>query len=475
MTACWGGPTEEADLRLFTSVPQKTMAAEDPIGGIVIKLNPATLEAIRSGELARLDVAAGDEPMQLERKTAKAWTGEAELVLTAGSDHIYGRMIKDGIETLYLPGPEPFTARVVVPDPAMEVPLDADDAILPPNLLEVPDKSAQPPDAAADDGSTIDVMIYYTQGWADTHPGELAQTRLQYIIDLANDAYANSLINTQLRLVYSQVVDFSDTTTASELLYAIRDNVGVFSNVENDRDTYGGDLVMAVRTLTSSGCGLASVIIPPWVDARRAYAMISDDYNINGLGSKCSDLVYAHEVGHNLGSRHDRNNSSTSGWFPYSWGYQATPSRAFHTVMAYGRPCYQDGAPPPNCPQIPYFSNPNVFYGGEATGVAQSDPLSADNAATFNFTRTVVAGFRDSVGTPPDPTPTSVVPTPVVPTPTPTPVVPTPIPPTATPTNTPTATPVPTPDYHLLLADEVDAIIEHLQTISDLLRLVGGA
>lgn len=44
-----------------------------------------------------------------------------------------------------------------------------------------------------------------------------------------------------------------------------------------------------------------------------------------------------------------------------------------------------------------HFSNPNVTYGGEATGVSQVSAESADNAATINSTRTEMAAFRAAV------------------------------------------------------------------------------
>lgn len=59
--------------------------------------------------------------------------------------------------------------------------------------------------------------------------------------------------------------------------------------------------------------------------------------------------------------------------------------------MAYATGC---GSP---CTRISHFSNPNVTYGGEATGVSQASAESADNAATINYTRTEMAAFRPTV------------------------------------------------------------------------------
>ena len=387
-----------------------------------------TLRALHAGRVERLVLADGSTSMVLERQTNEirgtgaTWVGStrdgrSQLILTAGYDHVFGWQISDNDVTLLVPGPEPFTTEVIRPAPGLEMEItDCGDPDPMSCLRSRPMPSPTPltkndvQAKAADDGSVIDVMILYTDGWAAAHPGSQAQTRLQYLIDLANVSYSNSLIGTQLRLVHSAPVAYPDTGTLRDALYAIRDNVGVFANVEADRTTYGADQVTLVRQLVDSGCGLASMI--DRYSPERAYAVIHDDFKTDGSGAVCSDFTYAHEVGHNLGCSHDRDNASWAR-FPYAYGYKA-PSGAFRTVMAYGTDCSP-------CPLVPHFSNPNVTYGGEATGVVQTSPESADNAATISFTRTEMARFRATVY--------GVTPTPTW----------TPGGPTATPTATPTA------------------------------------
>jgi hypothetical protein len=102
-------------------------------------------------------------------------------------------------------------------------------------------------------------------------------------------------------------------------------------------------------------------------------------------------------MGHNMGSVHDRANTSGGGAYPYSYGYQyiknpgnADPSN-FSTIMAYDN-CDE------GCPTIGYFSNPAVTYNGIATGVPITSGLAADNALSLNNTRGFVAGFRATPG-----------------------------------------------------------------------------
>ena len=99
--------------------------------------------------------------------------------------------------------------------------------------------------------------------------------------------------------------------------------------------------------------------------------------------------TFGHELGHNLGSHHDRANASSSPAFPYSYGYQA-PDRAFRTIMAYNDGC--------GCPKIQAYSNPDVWSGGQPTGIDHDvDPLnSADNAQSINNAAYTFANFRVS-------------------------------------------------------------------------------
>jgi hypothetical protein len=99
----------------------------------------------------------------------------------------------------------------------------------------------------------------------------------------------------------------------------------------------------------------------------------------------------AHEIGHNQGNKHDRDNATTQGAYPYSYGFRRCLSdgTGFRTVMAYS--C--TGAS-----RVAWFSNPGVTYNGHATGIAyETDPAnSADNARSMNNTAATVAAFRTS-------------------------------------------------------------------------------
>lgn len=49
---------------------------------------------------------------------------------------------------------------------------------------------------------------------------------------------------------------------------------------------------------------------------------------------------------------------------------------------------------PNGCARLNFFSNPNKFYGGQPTGVAQTAANSADNAYTINYNAPTINNFR---------------------------------------------------------------------------------
>jgi len=396
-------PPHQMGRPLFTAPRSQAVAGEfsaDAVSG----LERATIRALRSGSVERLLFAESGGPIVLERQlherrgSTATWVGTAsegrwQLVLTVGDDHLFGRLVSDDGETLLVPGPEPFTAKVFRPAPGLEMEL-RDCEVIDPKPAPAPPSKSTGGVKAIDDGSVIDVMILYTDGMAGAHPGSQIHTRMQYLIDQSNVSYSNSLVATRLRLVHSAQVAYTDDSPGTGVVGltaahdAVSGNVGVFAGVEADRTTYGADQVTLLRQYVDEACGLATLIKGNY--ASQAYAVVHDGSKTDGSGWYCSDLTYAHELGHNMGCAHDRDNAGVNGRFSHSYGFQA-PSGVFRTVMAYATGC---GSP---CTRVIHFSNPNVTYGGAATGVSQASAESADNAATINYTRTEMAAFRATV------------------------------------------------------------------------------
>ena len=121
-------------------------------------------------------------------------------------------------------------------------------------------------------------------------------------------------------------------------------------------------------------------------------------------------MTFAHEVGHNMGLRHDRYQTHDSGTidvpYPYSAGYVnqrafdagAPKSSRWRTVMAYGTQCVDAGF---HCAPLFRFSNPDQTHLGDRLGVPGDGPSKAvdgpaDARRSLNDTRSIVANFASS-------------------------------------------------------------------------------
>ena len=108
-----------------------------------------------------------------------------------------------------------------------------------------------------------------------------------------------------------------------------------------------------------------------------------------------SNYTFAHEIGHNMSARHDRDEPKVGpegAPFTYNFGYIDNP-RKFRTIMAYGSSC----VPAWSCTGIQYFSNPDVSFNGGPTGIAEGNARAADNRKTHNNTALTVSNFRISL------------------------------------------------------------------------------
>ncbi len=231
-----------------------------------------------------------------------------------------------------------------------------------------------------DDGSVIDVMIVYTaqarNGWGGTAN---IMALAQNCIDTSNIAYANSATEPfELRLVHAEEISYSESGSASDDIYALQDpGDGLMDNVLPLRDTYGADLVsLLVDSFNACGVGFL--------------APFNEDlgYTVVDTGCAVDNLSFPHEIGHNMGCHHDRDNAGSAPYpYAYGWRWTSTNGGRYRTIMAYSQN---------SDTRVPYFSNPDVNYIGVPTGVANSE----DNARVHDDTHYGIAKYRNSVSTP---------------------------------------------------------------------------
>jgi hypothetical protein len=185
--------------------------------------------------------------------------------------------------------------------------------------------------------TTVDLVVGYTTAFATRLGGaSQALTRLNFMVDVANQAYANSQVAGQVRLVKAVEVNYADNTTNKAALYELSGTqcttatgTGTLHLPDDEvnctsvavpaalqpllaaREQYHADLVSLVRTFQSpenQSCGvgwrLGGGQTP--IDYNSAYwgmGVVSDS---NGDafpddGVTCRNEMLAHELGHNMG------------------------------------------------------------------------------------------------------------------------------------------------------------------------------
>lgn len=363
-----------------------------------------------------------------------------ETILTFGEKAVFGSIGQRGKEPLKL------TIRygvswLVETDPTQIAGINnsatrpqAPDYFIPPKLArrgaaDVPVSTAQGTGtasaqaaAAGTSGAMVDVVLGYTNGFAAGWGGQSqANTRLNFLVDVTNQAYVNSQIDAQVRLVHTIQVSYPDATDnglALEELTGYRSAkpdatpatpaefttpAAAFSELRAARDQYGADVVSLVRkfnTPENKGCGIAWLIGASQSgidqsDAYFGYSVVSDgtDAGDDGKNYFCREETLAHEIGHNAGSAHNRDEADGDdnvlqakeyGAFPYSFGYKTTAMTGdFFTVMAYGDSGQK---------RLRTFSNPRTTCEGVPCGTPGDD-----NARSLAQTLHLVATFRATV------------------------------------------------------------------------------
>ena len=237
------------------------------------------------------------------------------------------------------------------------------------------------------DHAVIDVMLVYTQlgkDWADANEGGINNT-IAMVMARSNMALDNSEVFASMRLVYSNLVTFTDSRGSSAALSDLRyDRI---PNVHTWRDQYGADLVQMLFFTNDYG-GLAYPLKSTSGRPEQGFSVIS----IQRANITTNPI---HEMGHNIGCGHHKSQTLDPGPQLYSnsagWDWIGNDGNRYSSLMTYQNAAYwADGFGRPN---VLHFSNPNVFHMGQPTGDAGSN-----NAATIRAMKHVIAAYRASVG-----------------------------------------------------------------------------
>lgn len=212
----------------------------------------------------------------------------------------------------------------------------------------------QPPLAEGAE-TVIDVLVLYDNSAASA-VGDI-EAFTASLIEQTNESYVRSKIPQKLRLVHTQTVGFSFTSPGS---------LGSEPTAVKLRDQYGADLVSLIQG-SLSGCGIGN---------------ISGPFTLVSRSCALSSKSFAHELGHNMGARHNLEEDGSAG-YAHGWYNKAGNWR---TIMSYPI----SGC---SCPRINNFSNPDVMYNGVATGVADT----RDNARKMRERAQPTSDFRKAI------------------------------------------------------------------------------
>lgn len=238
----------------------------------------------------------------------------------------------------------------------------------------------------------VDVMLLFTPNILAKYPGEMSFILMNHLVEKANQAFVDSDVSVQLRLVRSELVNYtkpSSSVALNDMVAALDDEPSTvtdssLTSIARWRNQSGADLVAMIRTHDLNErevCGRA--LFPGTVPG--VLANVSN-VGISG-GSNCIN-TFTHEIGHNFGAGHQWRDGQSVGQFSFS-GALLVPGK-FSTVLS----SIGTGDENRNY-KVPYFSNLTLSCGDRVCG----DGQFADNARTIDFTASQNAALRESVFT----------------------------------------------------------------------------
>ena len=240
-----------------------------------------------------------------------------------------------------------------------------------------------PQAVAADTGQVVDVLVAYTPAARDAAGGDSAIAAIiNQAVSGANTAYASSGLTRQLRLVRTMGVAYAeDGDSSTDLTRLTNAADGYLDEIHAARDAAGADFV-TLLTASADLCGIAWIMGPS--DNNMTFARSA--FSVVNWSCAASNLSLAHEIGHNMGLNHDRENATGVPVTDYAYGYRI--AGVARDVMAY--PCEMQGLSP--CPRRTIFSTPLFDFSGTA---AAAGTATEDAARALGVTAITAANFRD--------------------------------------------------------------------------------
>ena len=245
--------------------------------------------------------------------------------------------------------------------------------------------------------TTIDVMVLFTEDAKNAYGGTpQSNSLIATAITNFNNALQNGGVsNVTINLVYSGEISYTESGTISTDLARLKNPTdGYMDDAQNLRALYGADLVALITASPTNTCGLGNLNTNP------TNYNSNSAYSVSISGCVVSNYSLAHEMGHNMGLNHDwyvnTNNNPCSHQHGYvnrtgiTNGSTGPGAKKWRTIMAYNDECSTNGF---NCTRRNLWSNPNVNYNADPTGIAIGQPQPSHETYGFSRFACVVSQF----------------------------------------------------------------------------------
>lgn len=278
---------------------------------------------------------------------------------------------------------------------------------------------------SADGSYDIDVLVFYTDGYANGFDGLNAlRAEVERLIFITNGYFESSEVPVRFHIANLLLLNGVEDETD---IFATLDEIAADATIRRLRDEVGADLVHLLMTTDGEGCGLAAGFNglkraegdPDNVDPER------DAFSVSRMGAgksaaPCEDQTLAHELGHQLGGGHayalqealliaSESGIPEPNYFrPYSHGHYcgSVASRpVFRSILSslpYDGTFNINGlliTGPGALSSGDLFTNPGLTIGGEvcgSEGVPGVELTQADNAKAMTEAAPYVAAYRQA-------------------------------------------------------------------------------